>query len=484
VEARILVETLWAAQLTYALVTIFAVLSQRRIRLASATSWLLLILIIPFAGATLYWLFGKPWLQKRRRRSIDRQRAKLEERTLTARSLRVRSVRTTFESMPAGTRGLATLAGQISGMPPIGGNDVEFFSDPGELFARIAEDIDAATEHVHVLFYIAIEDHSSKPVFEAMERAARRGVPVRFVMDAIGSFGFNRSASRKRLEEAGVRVVPALPAGLIRALFQRIDLRNHRKIVVVDGDIGYLGSHNLAAADFKVKRSRVMWVDATARIEGPGASELQRVFIEDWWLETNEDLEETLHPLTAADGGALVQVVATGPMKGEQAMQQLVATCVHLAQRELVLTTPYFVPDEPTMLAIITAARRGVKVILAVPEHNDSHLVRFASQSFFQRLLDAGVQIVVFKGGMLHAKTITVDGMLSVMTSANLDRRSFEINFEVSLVLYDEVATHAMRELQESYIERSARIDPEEWAQRRWWHRVVDNALGLTSPVL
>ncbi len=484
VTLRILLEVLAIGQILFGILTGVAVLADRRIRAASATSWILVIAVVPFLGAALYWLAGKPWLQRRRRESIERQRAKLLDRGLTAKAIRVSAVREALGRMPVGTRGLAVLAGQISGLPPVGGNDVEFFADAQDLFVRIAEDIDRATEHVHVLFYIVIEDHASGPVFEALKRAALRGVKVRFLIDAIGSLRYWRTDSRRSLEAAGVQVVPALPAGIVRALFQRIDLRNHRKMVIIDGKLGYLGSHNLAAADFKVKRSHVMWVDASARIEGPGAVEMQRVFLEDWWLETDEWLEETLQTAISVEGGALVQIVATGPTKEEQSMPQVIATCLHVAQRELILTTPYFVPDEPTLVSLITAARRGVKVTLAIPEHNDSHLVKFASQSFFQRILDAGVVIREFKGGMLHAKTITVDDTLSVMTSANLDRRSFEINFEVSLLLYDTVATQAMRAMQESYLEHSEPIDPVAWANRAWWHRVIENAVGLASPVL
>jgi cardiolipin synthase len=481
---RTLLEILAIGQVVLALLTALALLSDRRIRLASATSWLLLIAVVPVFGCVAFWLVGKPWLQKRRRQHIRRQTEKLAGRMLTERAIRARGVRDALNAMPLGTRGLATLAGSISGMPPVGGNEVEFFAETDELFARIAEDIDAATEHVHVLFYIVCDDHSSRPVLEAMERAARRGVTVRLLVDAIGSLWFARGAARRRLEAAGVEVRECLPAGLVRALFQRIDLRNHRKLVVVDNRIGYIGSHNLAAADFKVKKAHVVWVDATARIDGPAANELQRVFVEDWFLETDESLDGLLRPLNNAGGGTLVQVVSTGPTSDEQSMPQVIATCLHLAQRELILTTPYFVPDEPTMVSLITAARRGVKVVLVVPEHNDSHLVRLASRSYFQRLLDAGVELREFRGGMLHAKTITVDDALSVMTSANLDRRSFEINFEVSLVLYDEIATQAMRGIQESYLERSERIEGTAWSNRPWWRRVIENAVGLASPVL
>lgn len=488
---RLLVEILFVGQILLAFLTALQVLSDRRMRAASATSWILLIWVVPLAGCILFWLAGKPWLQHRRREMVERQRERLGARMQTAKAMRTRRVREGLGDMPVGTRGLAELACQISGMPPVAGNEVEYLTDADELFARMVEDIDAAKDHVHLLFYIAIADHSATPVMDAMARAARRGVHVRFLFDSIGSRPFRSSPKRQALVDAGVQVVEALPAGLFRALFQRIDLRNHRKIVVIDGRIGYIGSHNLAAPDFKVKQSQAHWVDATARIEGPAANELQRVFVEDWWLETEEPVEElvrpsggTAPPAAGEAASSLVQVVATGPTFDEGSMPQVIGTCLHLAQREAVLTTPYFVPDEPTMMAIITAARRGVKVTLVVPEHNDSHLVKLASESYFERLLDAGVRLLEFKGGMLHSKTMTVDDSIGLMTSANLDRRSFEINFEISLLLYDADATLAMRAIQESYMERSRPIDREAWSRRSAWQRMLCNAVGLASPVL
>jgi cardiolipin synthase len=484
VSGRVILEILFIGQVIVAFLTALQVLTDRRARAATATSWILLIAVLPVIGCCLYWLAGKPWLQQRRRDLIERQRERLGKRMDTGRALRAKGVRAALDDMPVGTRGLAALACAVSGLPPVGGNDVEYLADADDLFVRIAGDIDGALDHVHVLFYIVVADRSSRPVLDAMIRAARRGVRVRFLVDSIGGRGFLRSNDAAALREAGVHLVEALPAGLLRALFQRIDLRNHRKVVIIDGKIGYVGSHNLAASDFKVGRANVEWVDATARIEGPAANELQRVFVEDWWVETEEPVEHLVRPPSGGDSGAVVQVMATGPTVEEQSMSQVMATCLHLAQREIILTTPYFVPDEPTMISIITAARRGVRVTLVIPEHNDSYLVKLASQSYFERLLEAGVRLLEFSGGMLHSKTITVDDALGVMTSANLDRRSFEINFEVSLILYDADATQAMRAMQESYIERSTRIDPIAWSGRSWWRRLVANAVGLASPVL
>ncbi len=481
----LIAEGLALLQIAAAVATGLAVLLDRRMRASSAMSWLLLVFVVPGFGVVLYLLAGKPWMSHGRRHRHALLRKRLANEMCERMAVRVTGVRAALARMPDGTRSLAILAGQISGHPPFAGNEVEFEADTPDLMDRLVGDIDRATDHVHILFYIALDDEGGRPVMEAMMRAAKRGIQVRFMADAIGSRTFLKSPTRRKLEAAGVRVVPALPGGVLRAFFERIDLRNHRKIVVIDNRIGYIGSHNLASATFKVKRRFAPWVDATCRIEGLAVQSLQRVFIEDWWAETEEDgLGRFIDSPQPVEGGVVAQVVATGPTSEENSMPQVIATCVHLAQRELVLTTPYFVPDEATLLAIITAAKRGVRVVLVVPEHNDSTLVKLASRSFFQRLLDSGVELLEFRGGMLHAKTIVVDGRLGVMTSSNLDRRSFEINFEVSLLLYDEAAAKALRRLQQSYIERGQAISARHWADRPWWTRLVENAVGLASPVL
>jgi cardiolipin synthase len=305
------------------------------------------------------------------------------------------------------------------------------------------------------------------------------------LLDGIGSRALLLSERHSQLRAAGVQVVEALPVGIVRRRFGRIDLRNHRKIVVIDRAIGYIGSHNLAAKDFKVKERYAPWIDATMRVAGPAANDLQKIFAEDWFLETDEELWNLIGQ-GVLDGhtSALAQVLGTGPATYESAMPQLILSIVHLAEEEVVLTTPYFVPDEPALASLLTAARRGVRTVLVVPEQNDSWLVKLASRKFYQRLLDAGVEIWHYRGGLLHAKTIVVDGKTSLMTSANLDRRSFELNLEASLVVYDGETSRRLRAVQERYLARSRRISAREWHARPAWKRLVENAVGLLSPLL
>ena len=200
---------------------------------------------------------------------------------------------------------------------------------------------------------------------------------------------------------------------------------------------------------------------------------------------TDQSLSQLIG-LSVRDGSepAIAQVLGTGPATYEDAMPQMILSTVHLAEDEVVLTTPYFVPDEPALTSLLTAARRGVRTVLVVPEHNDSLLVKLASRRYYHRLLEAGVEIWLYRGGLLHAKTIVADGKTSLMTSANLDRRSFELNLEVSLVIFDADTSKRLRALQESYLRKSTRIDAKEWYARSAWKRLIENAVGLMSPLL
>lgn len=470
--------------------TVIVVLLDRRCRSQTAISWVLLVMVAPFVGPIIYWTLGKPWLSGKRVRDYrtvaeDRAEVRRREEAAGGSASRRRSREIVFGALTNEQRMIARQAATISGDFPLPGNEIEVFDDADHLFARMEDDIDRAERHVHVLFYIALDDETSCGVFRALERAARRGVQCRLLLDGLGSRSFLKSDRRTELENAGVKVVEALPVGIVRRRFGRIDLRNHRKIVVIDAGIGYIGSHNLASKEFKVKEKFAPWVDATTRIRGPVANDLQKIFVEDWFLESDEELwDMVMQPPFDGAPPAIAQILGTGPATYESAMPQMVLSLVNLAEREIVLTTPYFVPDEPALAALMTAARRGVRTVLIIPERIDSRLVQMASQKFFQRLLDAGVEIWRFEGGLLHAKTIVADGRTSLMTSSNLDRRSFELNLEVSMVVYDAVVSEKIRALQERYLKSSRRISASEWYRRPAWKRLRDNLVGLLSPLL
>jgi cardiolipin synthase len=464
--------------------TMLAVLTTDRFRPTPALTWLLVAALLPWLGPALYWFIGRPWLSESRRRRMQEMTAEIHWLIVHKYPIRREDVVAMTAGLEEGDRGLGRLGQSIGGMPPVGGNGFRLYDESADLFAAMIADIDAARSTVHFLTYIVLDDQGGLPVMEALMRAAGRGVEVRFLVDALGSRPFLRGETCGRLREAGVAVVEALPSGPLRSLFNRIDLRNHRKIAVIDGEIGYVGSHNLADKSFRIKPKFAPWIDATARMHGPVVSELQRVFVEDWYLETGESRLDTIRLWGPSAEPTIAQVIPTGPLKPDCSATDLVVTLLGLARDEIVLTTPYFVPDSPTIAALTVAARRGVQVRLVVPARNDSLLVAHAARAFYATLLEAGVEIAEFQGGLLHAKTISVDSRVAFISSANLDRRSFELNEEVSLLLYDGDATRSVRALQGRYLERSGRIEATAWRRRPLSNRLADNAAALLSAVL
>ncbi len=448
---------------------------------AARLAWLVVLLALPGLGIPAYLLFGEVRLGRRR---IERHREIMRRINVHGADYAFRA-RLAAPEIPADFRQIAFLAESVGGNVPLGGHTLRLFGDTNLFIQSLVEDIDHATRHCHLLFYIFLTDHSSSRVAEALLAAATRGVDCRLLVDAVGSKDFLRSGLRGRLEAGGVQVVDALPANLLRMAFARLDLRNHRKIAVIDGTVGYSGSQNIADAAFAIKRKYAPWVDAMVRIEGPAVRDLQVIFVQDWYLDTNESLEAVLAEIPpATPDGAAIQVIGTGPDVYNEAMLHMMLTAFHTAREELILTTPYFVPDEATASALYTTARRGVNVSLVVPARNDSPLVAAASRGYYEKLLDSGIRIYEYRRGLLHAKTITVDRRLAMVTTANLDRRSFELNFEVSLVVFDTDFASELRFLQRSYIDDSTRVDEQRWRRRGWPRKLVQNTLGILGPLL
>tara|TARA_R110002126_G_scaffold211259_2_gene357818 strand:+ start:2274 stop:3827 length:1554 start_codon:yes stop_codon:yes gene_type:complete len=447
-------------------------------RQSSSLAWLIVLLLLPGLGLLGWFLFGEVRVGRsrvaRHRRIQDEVRRALITPFATCKGV---TLDETFRS-------LAELGHTVCETDPRPGNQVDLFANTGQAVQRLIDDIDGAADHVHLLFYIWLPDDTGKRVAEAVLRATERGVACRILVDALGSRSFLESSLPGALREAGAQVVAALEPPFLPLLTARVDLRNHRKIAVIDHDIGYTGSQNLADAAFAPKAKYAPWVDTMLRLEGPAVADLQELFIEDWYLDTNESLADLLRIPAPREDGIPVQVMGTGPNSVNDALVQILQASIHLAREEVILTTPYFVPDEGTLSALSTAARRGVEVTLVVPHKNDSFLVAAASRSFYEPLLTAGVKVLEYTAGLLHAKTMTVDRQLAYVGSANLDRRSFEINFEISTMLYDSDFASHLRLLQRTYMDSTIAIHPERWMQRRWYNRVGQNAAGLLGPLL
>lgn len=456
----------------------------RRLPVGVSLAWLA-VLLIPFVGAVIYLLIGELRLGKRRAELAvlihGPYQAWLSE-------LRTRMA-VAWREDDLAPQQLSRLVENMGGVPALPGNQLELLPDWEIVFRRLIEDIDAAQRTCHLEFYIWEAGGHADDVAAALIRAARRGVICRVLLDDVGSHDFLRSEAARELRDAGVRLAAALPANLLRMAFVRFDLRMHRKIVVIDGRIGYTGSLNLVDPRyFKQSEGVGQWVDAMLRLEGPAVEAMAITFLEDWVLESDEDLESVresgdVHPMRPR-GGTAVQVIPSGPAQPQQAMERVVLSAIYLARDELVLTTPYFVPDESLVKALLSAAQRGVSVTLIVPARVDSRLVRWASQAFLGDLVDAGARVLMFEGGLLHTKSMTIDRQISLFGSLNLDPRSLHLNFEITLAVYDAGFTAGLRQLQADYESASRHFDAVMWKRRRMSQRLLENAARLAGPLL
>ncbi|MGH3208577.1 MAG: cardiolipin synthase, partial [Trebonia sp.] len=398
---------------------------------------------------------------------------------------------------------VSDLCRSINGFGPTRGNRVVLLGDPAASPAEptldcdraikgLIEAIEAATQHIHVSFYIWLDDDNGGRVADAISAAARRGVTCRIMADALGSRDFVRGPRWRQLREAGAQLVVALRdiPRMGNATVGRVDLRNHRKLVVIDNRVAFCGSQNCADPQFRVKAKYAPWIDVLLRCEGPVVRQAQHLFLSNWIAEAGETGED-LYVLPAAapepelyDDGVVAQMFGTGPTTPGNTMSDAFVSVLYAAERELIITTPYFVPDQALLRAVCAAPRRGVETTLVVPAHNDSALVAAACRSAYPDLLRSGVRLFEYPLGLLHTKSITVDARITLVGSANMDRRSLELNFENNLLVLDPGVTKTIRDRQLGYLSESTAIEAKTVDNWPFRARLVDNAIGMASPLL
>ena len=444
----------------------------------SGMAWLLVIFFNPWLGLVLYVLIGENRLPHRRIKQHEDAHRRLRE--VARRFQGHRNVVRPQLGPEAETA--VTLAEKLGYMPILGGNSVTLIADTNEMIDRLVKDIDAAENHVHLLFYIYVADGTGHRVADALRRAVDRGVACRLMVDGVGSRRMLKTLAPE-LAEYGVEVYAALPVGLFRRRMARIDLRNHRKIAVIDGRVGYAGSQNIVSANYGHKD--LAWSDLMVRLTGPAVLELQAVFVGDWYSESGVLLDnEHVFPEPVLTGDVPVQAVPSGPNFPTENFQHMVVAALYTARRQVTITTPYFVPDKPLMQALEVAVLRGVQVELIVPRRSDQRIVTAASRAYYDDLLDAGVRLYLYDSGLLHSKTMRVDDRFAIVGSDNLDIRSFELNFELSLLFYSHEVAEQLGRQQAIYLEAAFELTAERWAQRPAWKRVAHDVAKLLSPLL
>lgn len=453
---------------------------------ASRIAWITIILALPIVGALAYLMVGEVRMGRQRRKHL----VEAQDRLPDPESLALGDETSVRSLVPQRYQHLFRVGQSISGFEPSLGNSARLLPDSNAAIDAMVADIDEARESVHVLFYIWLADNNGLKVVAALQRAAARGVTCRAMVDDLGSRALVRSSHWQAMGEAGVKLARALPLGrfpLLTTFVSRIDLRNHRKIVVIDGRLTYCGSQNCADPEFRVKARYAPWVDLMVRFEGPVALQNQYLFVSDWMAAVGEDISEVISSAGApaeVAGGIPAQVIGTGPTLRYSAMPEMFESLFHAARHDIVISTPYFVPDEAMIGALCAAAWRAVDTTLILPARNDSWMTGAASRSYYHDLLEAGVHLYEYGGGLLHAKTLTIDGDLTLIGSANMDRRSFDLNYENNILFFDPVFTALIRNRQEEYIDASHFLTEEEvdaWSLPR---RAFQNAMGMLGPVI
>ncbi|WP_281646703.1 cardiolipin synthase [Parendozoicomonas sp. Alg238-R29] len=476
------------------LITVFVlVIIMKRRPVGVSLSWLLLLFVLPVAGIVLFLMFGTRRLGSKRLRRAETYAPTYNEWFNHLKQVLFPEPRNILEK-PKHNR-VYNLTEHTTRIPALPGNSLSLYHETDTIFQALIHDIQQAQETIHLEFYICEAGGQIDDVLDALEDAAYRGVSCKILLDAVGSSQFLRSEEALRLKAAGIRIRSSLHVGPLRMLLERIDLRNHRKMMIIDDDIAWTGSFNLAdPALFKQNAGVGQWIDAMVRIQGPAAHATGAVFLYDWAMETGEDLQICRQPFqyqpsaaTASqipDNQASMHVVPSGPGIDRKLIHQVLLAAAYESQKELIITTPYFVPDEALVTALCSAAIRGVKVILVVPEKNDSRMVHFASHSYYDDLLIAGVNIMHFTAGLLHTKCVLVDRETALFGTVNLDMRSVWLNFELTLIIYDQSFGQHIATLMEDYISRSHSVDARSWKKRPFTTRMAENIAQLFSPLL
>ncbi|MBB3992814.1 cardiolipin synthase [Sulfitobacter undariae] len=445
-------------------------------------AWFIVLNALPYAGCMVYFLFGEINLGRKANALNQKIHDDIREKAVAHMGAK-ENVAMLIDPL---YRPAFSYAASINGFYPVDGNQAELMADGDETRRRLVADIDAATDHIHVLYYIWLDDKMGTDLAKALIRAANRGVTCRAMADGLGSRGLIGGKLWQSMQDAGVHLAIALPLKnpIWTMLRSRLDLRNHRKITVIDGTITYCGSRNSADPEFRPKPKFAPWVDIMLRFQGPVVAQNQLLFASDWMQATGEALDQFMLTSDTFDGGFAAQVMGDGPTERRGATPQLFATLIANAQTDLTISTPYFVPDATVLEALCAAAHRGVAVTLIFPMANDSRIVAAASRSYYRQLLEAQCKIYEFEGGLLHAKTLTVDGKICLIGSSNLDLRSFDLNYENNILLQDKTTTQTVRNRQQDYISRSTPITLEAVLAWPYRTRIWNNVVATVGPIL
>ena len=460
---------------------------------SSSQAWLLAILFIPVVGVPMFLLFGNPYITGRRH--VIQEQAN----TLYADALRDRPTVPEGSRVDAALQAILEMNRNLTAIPAMRGEVVAMHPDYSRSLAAMTEAVRQAEDHLHIEFYAQSWDEETDEFFTAVVEAAERGVVVRVLVDHLGSLRYRGFKTlRKRLKPTPVQFHLMLPVNPFVGRFRRPDLRNHRKLLTVDGHHGFIGSQNLIGRHYGSARNARLgreWVDLMLEVRGEIVQAMDGIFAVDWYSESGErigtlDKLASGVPLSVRAGAhaaappsaGTFQLVPSGPGYRTQPNLRMFVQLISQARERVRIVSPYFVPDDSLLHAVTSASYRGVVVELFVPEHADQFMVHHAQRSYFRALLEAGVVIHRFRSpAVLHTKAVLIDDFAAVVGSSNLDQRSFHLNFEVSLLVLGGETVYELNDVVDGYLGESTTLELDTWMGRPWAGRYVDNVARLTS---
>lgn len=445
-------------------------------------SYLLALIVLPYVGLIFYYLFGQEYRKSKifkRKNILNQQNIKVWKNNLELNEKKIAH----FNSVEMGDKiKLVHLLKRNEQAPVTLKNKVEILVNGEEKFKRLFEDIEKAKETVHLEYYIFKDDAIGTALINLLCKKSKEGLEVRLNYDSVGS---SLSAkTKRRLKESGVVFYPFMPVYFPR-FTSKLNYRNHRKMVIIDGIIGYVGGINVSDRYIN-QDSHVFWRDTHLRLEGDAVGSLQLYFMLNWDFVTDEDFQIQQHyfPKVTVKEKTAVQIAASGPDTDWASIMEAMFTAINAADRTINISTPYFIPNEQIVTALVAAAKSGVKVRLLIPEMSDSWAAKYATYSYLERILEADIEVYFYTKGFIHAKMITVDEVFTTIGTSNMDNRSFNINFEINALIYDNEITGQAVEIFENDLKNSRRLVLDDWKNRNLSQRFKESFCRLWAPLL
>ena len=448
-------------------------------------AYLLFCAFIPVIGILFYLAFGINYWKKK----LYSKKMGQDEKVLQQMKKNILQYNETVVELPdTGGNANAELAAMLIKdlqSPLTRHNRIKLLLNGEEKFPELMKAMAGAKHHIHLEYYIFEQDDTGKTIIELLITKAKEGVQVRFIYDDFGSPAI-KNKIEKRLKDAGVEIYPFHKVHFY-LLANRINYRNHRKIVVIDGQTGFVGGINVSDKYINNKKQKLYWRDTHIRIDGPGVFYLQYIFITDWNFCCPKKLKlknEYFVQNMAVKEDVYVQIVSSGPDSVQPSVLFSVLEAIYLATKEILITTPYFIPGDSILDALRIASLSGISVKLLVPGKCDSKLVNAASKVNYNDLLQAGVEIYIYQKGFVHAKTLVTDGKMSMIGTANMDHRSFELNFEVNAIIYDAAFAEKMRTIFFEDLKNAEKLNAEKWYKRSFFTQLPEKIAKIFSPSL